>query len=73
MLFIEAGRAPRSGRLTLTGGLGDVTRESRAAAISLLRARASTLIISLELFGTVHIHVDVAACAISKDGRPPAY
>ena len=43
ILFVEAARVPGSGRLILTGQLGDVMKESAQAALSLVKARASTL------------------------------
>ena len=43
ILFVEAARVPGSGRLILTGQLGDVWKESAQAALSLAKARASTL------------------------------
>src|SRR5690606_1886482 len=43
ILFVEASRAPGSGRLILTGQLGEVMKESAQAALSLLKAQAVTL------------------------------
>src|SRR4029079_2421026 len=43
ILFVEAARVPGGGRLILTGQLGDVMKESAQAALSLAKARASTL------------------------------
>ena len=43
ILFVEAARVPGSGRLILTGQLGDVMKESAQAALSLAKARASSL------------------------------
>ena len=43
ILFVEAAKVPGNGRLILTGQLGDVMKESAQAALSLVKARASTL------------------------------
>ncbi len=69
ILFIEASRVPGSGKLILTGQLGDVMRESAQAAMTLIKARA-------EQFGGFDpktldqsdIHIHVPAGAVPKDG-----
>jgi ATP-dependent Lon protease len=68
ILFIEASRAPGSGRLTLTGQLGNVMKESAQAALSLLKARAPAFNIDPQTFAKSDIHVHVPAGAIPKDG-----
>jgi ATP-dependent Lon protease len=68
ILFIEATRMPGSGRMTLTGQLGDVMRESAQAAWSLLRSRAETMGIDAEAFEKHDVHVHVPAGATPKDG-----
>ncbi|WP_226626377.1 endopeptidase La [Alloyangia pacifica] len=68
ILFIEASRVPGKGRLTLTGQLGEVMRESAQAAVTLVKARAATLGIDPQLFETSDIHVHVPAGATPKDG-----
>jgi ATP-dependent Lon protease len=68
ILFIEAARMPGSGRLTLTGQLGDVMKESAQAALTLVKARAQSLGISPELLRKSDIHVHVPAGATPKDG-----
>jgi ATP-dependent Lon protease len=68
ILFIEASRAPGTGRLTLTGQLGNVMKESAQAALSLLRARAPSFNIDPELFEKSDLHIHVPAGAIPKDG-----
>jgi ATP-dependent Lon protease len=68
ILFIEATRMPGNGRLTLTGQLGDVMKESAQAALSLLRTRASDFGVDPDLFNHSDIHVHVPAGATPKDG-----
>ena len=68
ILFIEAARVPGSGRLILTGQLGDVMKESAQAALSLVKARAVALGIDPGLFDNSDIHLHVPAGAIPKDG-----
>ncbi len=68
ILFIEASRSAGSGRLILTGQLGDVMKESAQAALSLLRAHAADYGIAVELFDKSDIHVHVPAGATPKDG-----
>ena len=68
ILFIEAARVPGSGRLILTGQLGDVMKESAQAALSLVKARAVALGIDAGLFEKSDIHLHVPAGAIPKDG-----
>jgi ATP-dependent Lon protease len=68
ILFIESTRMPGSGKLILTGQLGDVMKESAQAALSLLKSRASGLDIEPGLFERSDIHVHVPAGAIPKDG-----
>jgi len=68
ILFIEATRAAGSGRLILTGQLGDVMKESAQAALTLLKAQAQALRIPAEQFEGIDVHVHVPAGAIPKDG-----
>ncbi len=68
ILFVEAARVPGTGRLILTGQLGDVMKESAQAALSLVKARASTLGVDPASFEKSDIHVHVPAGAIPKDG-----
>src|SRR5689334_5863844 len=68
ILFVESARVPGSGRLILTGQLGDVMKESAQAALSLVKARASTLGVDPASFEKSDIHVHVPAGAIPKDG-----
>jgi ATP-dependent Lon protease len=68
ILFIEATRVPGSGKLILTGQLGEVMRESVQAALSIVKNRATSLGIDPSRFEKSDIHVHVPAGAIPKDG-----
>jgi ATP-dependent Lon protease len=68
ILFIEATRIPGSGRLILTGQLGDVMKESAQAALSIVKNRAALLGIDASRFEKSDIHVHVPAGATPKDG-----
>jgi ATP-dependent Lon protease len=68
ILFIEATRTPGSGKLILTGQLGEVMRESAQAALSVVKNRAVALGIDPTAFEKNDIHVHVPAGAIPKDG-----
>jgi ATP-dependent Lon protease len=68
ILFIEATRVPGSGRLILTGQLGEVMKESAQAALTLAKARAAELGFDVALFEKSDIHIHVPAGAIPKDG-----
>ena len=68
ILFIEANRARGSGRLVLTGQLGDVMKESAQTALSLIKAQADSLGIDAEALQSDDVHVHVPAGAIPKDG-----
>jgi ATP-dependent Lon protease len=68
ILFIEAARTPGSGKLILTGQLGDVMKESAQAALSLVKARSTQLGIETGLLEKSDIHVHVPAGATPKDG-----
>jgi ATP-dependent Lon protease len=68
ILFIEATRTPGSGKLILTGQLGEVMRESAQAALSIVKNRAAAFGIDAARFEKSDIHVHVPAGAIPKDG-----
>lgn len=67
ILFIESALMPGSGRLTLTGQLGEVMKESAQIALSLIRSRLPLVSSSLE-FDKRDLHLHVPAGAIPKDG-----
>ena len=70
VLFIEATAMPGSGKLTITGQLGEVMRESAQAALSWVRRNVGTLAPDLpdDWFAKHDIHVHVPAGAVPKDG-----
>jgi ATP-dependent Lon protease len=70
VLFIEATAMPGSGRLTITGQLGDVMKESAQAALSWVRGHCATLAPDLSdgWFAEHDIHIHVPAGAVPKDG-----
>jgi len=68
ILFIEASLSPGKGRLTLTGSLGDVMKESATLALAYLRSHASRFNIDQRLFEQWDIHIHVPAGATPKDG-----
>jgi len=68
ILFIEATRLPGTGRLILTGQLGEVMRESAQAALSIVKSRAGSFGIDPKRFENADIHVHVPAGATPKDG-----
>jgi ATP-dependent Lon protease len=70
VLFVEATAFPGEGRLQITGQLGDVMRESAAAALSYVKTAAASLDgqVPDDWFSTHDLHVHVPAGAIPKDG-----
>jgi ATP-dependent Lon protease len=69
VLFVEATAMPGRGRLTVTGQVGDVMRESAQAAVSWARSRGAELgLVDPEWFEEQDIHIHVPAGAVPKDG-----
>jgi ATP-dependent Lon protease len=65
VLFVEATAMPGSGKLTITGQLGDVMKESAQAALSYVRGHAD---LPDDWFATHDVHIHIPAGAIPKDG-----
>ncbi|HEX2205448.1 MAG TPA: S16 family serine protease [Longimicrobium sp.] len=68
LMFIEALKMPGTGRLIITGLLGDVMRESVNAAFSYVRSRAAELGIDAAAFNDYDLHVHFPVGATPKDG-----
>jgi len=68
IIFVEATLTPGKGELKLTGQLGEVMKESAAAALSYLKSHASDIGIDPALFDKSDIHVHVPAGAQPKEG-----
>jgi ATP-dependent Lon protease len=68
ILFIEATRMYGSGKLQLTGQLGDVMKESAQAALSYVRTNAERYGISKDFLEKSDIHIHIPAGAMPKDG-----
>lgn len=69
ILFIETSLSPGNGeKLTLTGNLGEVMKESAAIALQYLKAHSKKLGINPEVFTQYNVHVHVPEGAIPKDG-----
>jgi len=68
ILYVESSLSPGKGKLTLTGNLGDVMKESALLAQEYLRAHAAKLDIKQEAFDNWNLHIHVPEGAIPKDG-----
>jgi len=68
ILFIETTTMPGTGKLVLTGQLGDVMKESAQAAVSFLRSRSSELGLPDDYFAKHDLHIHVPTGATPKDG-----
>jgi len=68
ILFVEASLSKGKGKLTLTGNLGDVMKESATTALSYLKANSDALGIDPDDFEKNDIHIHVPEGAIPKDG-----
>jgi len=68
ILFIEASRSAGSGKLKITGSLGDVMRESAQTAVALVRTLGSRIGLAPELFAASDLHIHVPSGATPKDG-----
>jgi ATP-dependent Lon protease len=68
ILFIESSRVKGTGKLILTGQLGDVMKESAQAAVTLIKSQADRLGIDPSALDNCDLHIHVPAGAIPKDG-----
>ena len=68
ILFIESSRVKGTGKLILTGQLGDVMKESAQAAVTLVKSQAARLGIDPSALEDCDLHIHVPAGAIPKDG-----
>ncbi|GJM60005.1 endopeptidase La [Persicobacter diffluens] len=68
ILFIESALSRGAGKLTLSGQLGDVMKESAMAALTYLKANAERLGIDYRIFDRYDLHIHVPAGAVPKDG-----
>ncbi|MEN8229031.1 MAG: endopeptidase La [Bacteroidota bacterium] len=68
ILFVETSLSQGEGKLTLTGNLGDVMKESAVLALEYLKSHASKFTLETEIFKKYNVHVHVPEGAIPKDG-----
>ena len=68
ILYIETSLSKGNGKLTITGNLGDVMKESAVIALEIVKSRAETLSIKDGIFEKWNTHVHVPEGAIPKDG-----
>ncbi len=68
ILLIEVSSMPGSGKIELTGNMGQVMQESARIAIGYLKSRIADLVVEPVDFSKIDIHIHVPAGAISKDG-----
>jgi ATP-dependent Lon protease len=68
ILFVESSMTKGKGKLTLTGQLGDVMKESAITAMTFLRVNANYLGIDEDIFDNRDVHIHIPAGAVPKDG-----
>ncbi len=68
VMFVESVVVEGSGKVILTGNLGDVMQESAKAALTFIRANAETIGLKVESWDKLDVHVHVPEGAIPKDG-----
>jgi len=68
ILFIESTITKGKGKLTLTGSLGEVMKESAVTALTFLKANSNSIGIDPRVFDQYDIHIHVPAGAVPKDG-----
>ncbi|MDX2446687.1 MAG: endopeptidase La [Desulfobacterales bacterium] len=68
LLYVETLTMPGKGKLSITGKLGDVMKESAQAAVSFVRSRADNLGIHKDFYKDLDLHIHIPEGAIPKDG-----
>ncbi len=68
ILYIETSLSKGKGKLTLTGNLGEVMKESAVIALEYIKSHSEELNIPMEIFDNWNIHIHVPEGAIPKDG-----
>jgi ATP-dependent Lon protease len=68
LLVVEVSTVPGKGKFTITGQLGDVMKESCAAAMSYVRSRGPLFGFDKEFYANIDVHIHVPEGAIPKDG-----
>lgn len=68
IIFVEASVVPGTGKLTLTGQLGEVMKESAKAAISYVRSRWLQLKLKANFYQQTDVHIHIPEGAVPKDG-----
>jgi ATP-dependent Lon protease len=68
IIFVEASVVPGTGKLTLTGQLGEVMKESAKAAISYVRSRWLQLELKADFYQHTDVHIHIPEGAVPKDG-----
>ncbi len=68
ILFIESTLSRGKGKVTLSGQLGDVMKESAMTALSYIKAHAENLLLDYRIFENYDLHIHIPAGAVPKDG-----
>jgi ATP-dependent Lon protease len=68
ILFVETSLSKGKGKLTITGNLGDVMKESAILALEYLKSHSDMFNLSTEIFENWNVHVHIPEGAIPKDG-----
>ncbi len=68
IMFIESSLSKGKGKLTLTGNLGDVMKESATIALEYIKSHAESIGINKDVFDKWNVHIHVPEGAIPKDG-----